>query len=116
MKLLIIEDNEPLAKLFAKQATNHGHCVELAYDFIDAVAVLKTGQFDLILCDIDLGTGHNHGPKALLQSELHGAKILFMTAVDEYAEAIQPLIDLGYDVECLRKPVNLSRFLEILRL
>ena len=115
MNVLIIEDNEKLAQLFAKQAVNHGHKVELAYDFEDACAALRNHNFNLICCDIDLGTGRNHGPKALLQSNLNGAKILFMTAIDEYAQAIQPLIDLGYEVECLRKPVNVSRFLEILR-
>lgn len=114
MNVLIIEDNEALAKLFAKVAKNHGHKAEVTFDFTDAIVALKN-KHDLICCDIDLGSGRNHGPKALLQSKLNGAKILFMTAKDEYAEAIQPLIDLGYEVNCIRKPITLKRFLDFLR-
>jgi DNA-binding response OmpR family regulator len=117
MNILIIEDCKNLNDLWAGQARKRKHKVEQAFDMLDAILALKNGKFDLIFCDIDLGTGRNHGPKALLQSELHGARIVFMTAQteDEYAENIQPVIDAGYDVECLRKPLEVKRFLELLK-
>jgi DNA-binding response OmpR family regulator len=115
MNVLIIEDEESLNSLFAKLARKLGHAVEQAFDMLDALASLRNGKFDIICCDIDLGTGLNHGPKALLQSDLHGAKIIFITAKTEYEEAIKPLIDLGYNVTSIRKPIDSKRFLEILK-
>jgi DNA-binding response OmpR family regulator len=115
MNVLIIEDDEPVNLLFSKLARKMGHQIEQAFDILDALAALKNGKFDIICCDIDLGTGLNHGPKALLQSELHGAKIIFITAKTEYEEAIQPLIDLGYDVISIRKPINTKEFTELLK-
>ena len=117
MNVLIIEDCPKLNKLWADQARKKNHKVEQSFDLQDAVGALRIGKFDLIFCDIDLGSGRNHGPKALLQSELHGARIVFMTAQteDESNANIQPVLDAGYKVECLRKPIEVKRFLEILK-
>jgi DNA-binding response OmpR family regulator len=115
MNVLIIEDEESINSLFSKLARKMGHQIEQAFDILDALAALRNGKFDIICCDIDLGTGLNHGPKALLQSELHGAKIIFITAKTEYEEAIQPLIDLGYDVTSIRKPINTKEFMDLLK-
>jgi len=117
MNVLIIEDCPKLNGLWATQAQKKKHKVEQAFDLQDAVRALLIGKFDLIFCDIDLGSGRNHGPKALLQSELHGARIVFMTAQTEQEanENIQPVLDAGYQVECLRKPIEVKRFLEILQ-
>jgi CheY-like chemotaxis protein len=116
MNVLIIEDCPKLNELWAGQARKKKHKVEQAFDLHDAVGALRIGKFDLIFCDIDLGAGRNHGPKALLQSNLHGARIVFMTAQTEQEanENIQPVLDAGYQVECLRKPIEVKRFLEIL--
>jgi DNA-binding response OmpR family regulator len=115
MNVLIIEDEGSINSLFTKLARKLGHTVEQAFDMLDALAALRTGKFDVICCDIDLGTGTNHGPKALLQSDIRGSKIIFITAKTEYEEAIQPLIELGYDVNCIRKPINTKEFLDLLK-
>jgi DNA-binding response OmpR family regulator len=114
MNVLIIEDNEQLCLMFAREAINHGCSTDVAFDFEDACAALRDQHFDIIFCDIDLGTGRNHGPKALLQSKLHGAKIVFMAANSEYDDSIQPLVHLGHNVECTLKPLTITRFIELL--
>ena len=115
MNVLIIEDNEDLCLLFAREAINHGHSADVAFDFEDACAALRDQHFDVIFCDIDLGTGRNHGPKALLQSKLKGAKIVFMASNADYHDSIQPLIHLGNNVDCILKPLTISKFVELLR-
>jgi DNA-binding response OmpR family regulator len=115
MNVLIIEDDEPVNLLFSKLARKMGHQIEQAFDILDALTALRNGKFDVICCDIDLGTGLNHGPKALLQSDLQGAKIIFITAKTEYEESIQPLIDLGYNVTSIRKPIDSKMFMDLLK-
>jgi DNA-binding response OmpR family regulator len=115
MNVLIIENEEPLNNLFAKIARKQGHSVEQAFDFEDAVAALRMNKFDLICCDLDLGEGKNHGPKALLQSELHDAKILFLTDAQEYQQTLKPLEDLGCEIDCIPKPIHPNKLREFLK-
>ncbi len=111
MNVLIIEDNEDLCLIFAREAINHGCSADVAFDFEDACAALRDQHFDIIFCDIDLGTGRNHGPKALMQSKLHGAKVVFMATNDEY--------HLPYgatnNTEIVKKPLTITRFVELLK-
>ena len=52
MKILIVEDEKPLAEVLKDEFKAHGYSVEIAVDGEDALAKLKSSVPDLILLDL----------------------------------------------------------------
>lgn len=53
-KILLVEDEKFIADLYARQLTNSGLTVTVAYDGISGFKFITTQQFDLVLLDIML--------------------------------------------------------------
>ncbi len=51
-KILVIEDNRPLAKAMVKKLTDEGYDVEIAYDGKEALEKLTNDGIDLFLLDL----------------------------------------------------------------
>ncbi|MBT4153753.1 MAG: response regulator [Candidatus Magasanikbacteria bacterium] len=51
-KILIAEDEKPMAKALALKLSKAGYAVENAYDGEEALVYLKNGKFDLVLLDL----------------------------------------------------------------
>jgi len=53
-RILIVEDEKSLAQAYQTILTTHGYAVDLAYDGEEALGLIKTGTFDLILLDMNM--------------------------------------------------------------
>lgn len=56
-KILLIEDNPTLQKMFCTVLTNGKHEVVAVTTTAEAEAVLDTAHFDLMLCDVHIQSG-----------------------------------------------------------
>lgn len=53
-KILIVEDEKSLAQAYQTILEKHGYHVTLAFDGEEALAIIDSGSFDLILLDINM--------------------------------------------------------------
>ncbi len=51
-KILIVDDEEMIRRLIAKYAVFEGHTVDEAADGMQAVEKCRTGDYDIVICDI----------------------------------------------------------------
>jgi two-component system copper resistance phosphate regulon response regulator CusR len=106
MRILIAEDDAPLATFIAKAFNSEDHVTEIAPTGDDALQRVQRGELDLLILDLNLpvisGT-------EVLQKVRRGntdLPILILTATDEVAERVACL-DAGAD-DYLTKPFSFS--------
>jgi len=115
MRALIIEDSGSIndwISLVVRKISKNTKC-DCATEAEEALAFLEHNTYDYIICDIDIP--RISGPEILLQSELHGAKILFISSLSAYQERIEPCITAGLNVLAFQQkpflPEQLQDFL-----
>jgi DNA-binding response OmpR family regulator len=95
-KVLLIEDEESLRKLYTKILNAKNYTVEAAADGEDALSVLKTFRPDVIVLDIVMP--HYSGVEFLKilknDSELKGIPVVMLTALSEMRK-ITECLDMG---------------------
>ena len=106
MRIVIVEDNQPLADGIAKAFQADGHGVDCLHDGHDAVAFLTDEMPDLIILDINLpGQSGLDILKSIRQKKVQ-TPVLLLTARDAVDDKIEGL-DLGAD-DYLTKPFDLA--------
>ncbi|HET9183209.1 MAG TPA: response regulator transcription factor [Candidatus Angelobacter sp.] len=106
MRILIAEDDAPLASFVAKAFLAEHHSCEIAADGQDALTKLSTGQLDLLILDLNLP--RLSGAEVLKKVRAHDPEIpiLILTATDNVPERVACL-DAGAD-DYLTKPFSFS--------
>lgn len=102
MRLLIVEDDEPLAETLASGLRHEGHVVDVARDGAGALAWLRDNDVDVVILDRDLPVVHGDTVCRELVADGNPARILMLTA----ASSLDSLVggfDLGAD-DYLAKP------------
>jgi two-component system OmpR family response regulator len=106
MRILIAEDDAPLATFIAKAFNSEDHVTEIAPTGDDALKRTQGGGFDLLILDLNLPVV----PGAEVLQKVRRANadipILILTATDEVAERVACL-DAGAD-DYLTKPFSFS--------
>ncbi len=110
-KILLAEDNEHLALVLSRFLAAEGHSTTLSHNGQDALRLLETGSFDLLLLDLHLpGISGVELLKRVRQSSgLAGMPVIIMTGVfkgEKYAEAARRLGVEHY----LEKPFSREAF------
>lgn len=103
--ILIIDDDVAVSSLLEDLLLEEGYRVEVASSLSAARAVLKTGEPDVILLDVQLPDGNGFDFCAQLQSDARTSDvpILLLSAIDRDPDSVARGLDLGgYDF--LRKP------------
>jgi two-component system OmpR family response regulator len=104
MRVLVVEDEQRLAKAVARGLTDHGFAVELAHDGVTGYWRAREEHFDAIVLDIMLPGLSGYEICRRMRAEDNWAPILMLTAKEgEYDEA--DALDLGAD-DYLRKPFS----------
>jgi DNA-binding response OmpR family regulator len=104
VRVLIVEDEQRLARAIKRGLEDHGFAVDLAHDGIDGLAQAAAGHHDAIVLDIMLPGLHGYEMLKRLRAREVWAPVLMLTAKDgEYDEA--DALDLGAD-DYLRKPFS----------
>jgi two-component system, OmpR family, copper resistance phosphate regulon response regulator CusR len=106
MRILIAEDDAPLAAFIAKAFNSEDHVTEIAATGEDALQRMKTGAFDLLVLDLNLPVIPGGEVLARVRRDNADIPILILTATDEVAERVACL-DAGAD-DYLTKPFSFS--------
>jgi len=109
MRILIAEDDKPIADALRASLVESGHAVDSVADGASADRALLSVSYDLLV--LDLGLPRMEGNQVLKRVRSHGSEIAVMvvTARDSVAERVR-ILDIGAD-DYLVKPFELSEFL-----
>ena len=106
MRILLVEDDNYIAKPLAKDIRNQGHVIDVATDGISGWEYTQTVEYDLILLDLMLPRLDGISLCKKLRTAGCKTHILMLTAKDTTADKILGL-DTGAD-DYLVKPFNLE--------
>jgi DNA-binding response OmpR family regulator len=113
MRVLLVEDFEPLARSLAQGLRETGYAVDLAPDGQQALTLAEANPYDAIV--LDLMIPKVDGLTFLARLRRHGsnAAVLILTARDQVSDKVTGL-DLGAD-DYMTKPFALDELLARLR-
>jgi len=105
-RLLIVDDNKVNRILLTRGVENHGHVVETAENGKQALEMLKSGSYDLMLLDIEMPemNGYEVLEACLQDDELRNIPIIMTSSLDEL-DSVVKCVELGAE-DYLNKPVN----------
>ncbi len=104
MRVLLVEDEVPLAEMVRRGLAAEGHSVRVVHDGLTGLAVASAGEHDVVVLDIMLPGLSGYRILQHLRAEEIWTPVLMLTAKDgEYDEA--DAFDLGAD-DYLTKPFN----------
>jgi DNA-binding response OmpR family regulator len=113
MQILIVEDDQRLARQLKKGLEEHGHVVNLTFDGSNGLEAARQGHFDVLVLDVMLPHMDGFGIVRRLRGSGNKSPILMLTARDS-AEDIVAGLDAGAD-DYLTKPFALKVLLARLR-
>lgn len=113
MRVLIVEDEAPLAQALARGLRRHGFTVDLAGDGESGLHKATVVDYDAIVLDRDLPRLHGDEVARRLNAGGATARILMLTAAGGLDDVVGGL-DLGAD-DYLVKPVRLAELTARLR-
>ena len=106
MRILLVEDDSLLADAIARSLTQSAHAVDVARSGEEADAALATGDYDLVVLDVELPGLDGFEVLKRLRARRSVVPVLIVTVRDALEERIAGL-DLGAD-DYLTKPFHLS--------
>jgi DNA-binding response OmpR family regulator len=102
MRILIVEDERPLADAVARGLRHRAIAVDVAYDGESALRKAGLGDYDVVVLDRDVPGVHGDDVCRALRAEASGPAVLMLTAARETDEIVEGLA-LGAD-DYLPKP------------
>lgn len=104
--VLVVDDNEMNRDMLSRRLQRHGHQVEVAVNGLEALAMIETQKFDLVLLDIMMPEMNGYEVLEHLKADhaLRHLPVIMITAVDEIDSVVR-CIELGAD-DYLPKPFN----------
>src|SRR5438270_8847218 len=96
MQILIVEDDQRLARQLKKGLEEQGHIIRVAWDGIDGLEAAQEGHFDVLVLDVMLPRLDGFGLVRRLRTSGNKKPILMLTARDS-AEDIVSGLDAGAD-------------------
>lgn len=106
MRILIAEDDAPLASFITKSFLAEGHECQMAGTGEEALAILKADRVDLLILDLNLPILSGTEVLSRIRSRNAELPILILTATDHVTERVACL-DAGAD-DYLAKPFSFS--------
>lgn len=88
-RILIVEDEEPIANLIKMNLTNSGYSCDVAYDGQDGADKMQIEHYDLCLLDIMLPK--INGYELLEYAQSIGLPVIFLTAKGETTDKVKGL-------------------------
>jgi DNA-binding response OmpR family regulator len=113
VRVLIVDDERPLAETIRRGLTDEGFVVEMAHDGEEAIWAATEKRFDAIVLDIMLPNGNGYQVLAELRRREVWTPVLMLTAKDGDYDQIDAF-DLGAD-DYLTKPFSFNVLVARLR-
>ena len=104
MRVLVVEDERPLATALQRGLASHGFAVETASDGLTGYLLARDEQFDVIVLDVMLPERNGYEVCERLRTDGVTTPIIMLTALDDELDEAEAL-DLGAD-DFLRKPFS----------
>lgn len=108
LQILLVEDERKIADSLKKGLSEHGYQVQLAYDGLTGWQEFETGNFDLIILDINLPGIHGHELCRMIR-EKSSVPVIMLTAMNAIGEKIEGF-DAGAD-DYIVKPFDFKELL-----
>ncbi|WP_293354927.1 MULTISPECIES: adenylate/guanylate cyclase domain-containing protein [unclassified Microcoleus] len=104
--VLVVDDNEVNRDLLARRLQRQGHAVTVAEDGLQAMALMRSEPFDLVLLDIMMPQMNGYQVLEHLKADeqLRHIPVIMISAVDDI-DSIVRCIELGAE-DYLSKPFN----------
>ncbi len=102
MRLLLVEDDQTLARVIARGLAEEGHAIDHAGSLAAADELIAVNDYDLLVLDIGLPDGDGLTLCRRVRAADHPAPILMLTARDGLSDKVSGL-DAGAD-DYLTKP------------
>ena len=113
MRVLVVEDEQRLARLLRRVLEEERYTVDEAYDGVAGEDMAQTGEYDAIVLDVMLPGRSGIAVCQNLRRERVGTPILMLTARDALVDRVNGL-DAGAD-DYLTKPFAFAELLARLR-
>lgn len=94
VNILLVEDEARIAAFLAKGLAAEGHSVNLASTASEAVGIVSTYDFDLVLLDLVLPDGNGRDVLERLRAEKPETPVIVISALGEIDDKVA-LLDLG---------------------
>jgi CheY-like chemotaxis protein len=101
-KILVVDDDNLSRQNIARFLSGDGHSIDQAADGAEALELLKSGHFDLVLSDILMPKINGYAVIEFVHSRLPETSVLLMTAHPGTRPA------WSGSVEIVMKPINLD--------
>jgi heavy metal response regulator len=113
MYILVVEDQEKVAKFLEKGLREEGHSIDIAFDGSEGLTMALINHYDIIILDIMLPKKNGIEVLKELRNKRISTPILMLTARDSLEDKIQGL-DIGAD-DYLTKPFAFAELLARIR-
>ena len=108
MRLLLVEDDLPLAEALTALLAGSGHAVDCVHDGLGAEALLLAEQFELVILDLNLPGLDGLSLLRRIRARQPSPAVMILTARGTAEERVMGL-DLGAD-DYLSKPFDVREF------
>jgi two-component system OmpR family response regulator len=108
MRILLVEDDLPLADALTALLSRAGHAVDCTHDGLSAEALVGAERFDLVILDLNLPDKDGLSVLRTLRARREAVPILVLTARGDPADRVAGL-DLGAD-DYMVKPFDVREF------
>lgn len=108
MRILLVEDDLPLAEALAALLAGSGYAVDCLHDGASAEALVRAETFDLVILDLNLPQMDGLAVLRAMRSRANPAAVMILTARGEPADRVRGL-DLGAD-DYMIKPFDVGEF------
>jgi len=116
MNVLIIDDNENIARLLSTALTLHGFTCSVSTDGKDGLKQILEGKHDAILLDLSMPdfSGYDILDTLKEKNVISEKKIIVFTASALSSQEQKDLTEKGV-FKCLTKPVDMDTLIEIVQ-
>lgn len=108
MRLLVVEDDLPLAEALTTLLTSSGYAVDCVHDGPSAEALAAVEQFDLVILDLNLPEMDGLTVLNTMRARSNSAAVMILTARGSAEDRVRGL-DLGAD-DYMAKPFDVREF------
>lgn len=108
MRLLVVEDDLPLAEALTTLLTTSGYAVDCVHDGASAEVLAAVEQFDLVILDLNLPQMDGLAVLHAMRARSNPAAVMILTARGSAEDRVRGL-DLGAD-DYMAKPFDVREF------
>ncbi|HXK36299.1 MAG TPA: response regulator [Candidatus Paceibacterota bacterium] len=109
--ILVVEDEKPLAKALVLKLTTVGFTVKVAYDGQEAVGLLASEPFDLVLLDLIMPRMDGFGVLEWMNKQGKHPKVIVLTNLGQ-EEDIAKIKSMGVDDYFVKANISLTDLVE----